>query len=82
VYGNTQNLDSIKFKDETFTGFDNTLCLLTGESSNTFFFAPVLLLLTATVVLTDVYICKLLLDNLKNNGSLSKFVILVNFLGI
>ena len=77
VYGETQNLDSIRFKDETLTEFDNILCHVTGESNYTFFFAPALLLLASAVCFPEGFILASLLSFFKYHESLSLFILLL-----
>jgi hypothetical protein len=44
VSGKTQHLNSIKFRNKMDDGFENRLCLVAGDTSETLFLGPVILL--------------------------------------
>jgi hypothetical protein len=43
ITGSNRDLDKIRFKNEMGDGFENRLCFVTGKSSKTFSFGPILL---------------------------------------
>ena len=52
VFGETQKLNSIQFKNEISTEFENSKCYIAGETTNTYFVGPASLLLEFLSILS------------------------------
>jgi hypothetical protein len=74
VSGKTQHLNSIKFRNKMDDGFENRLCFVAGDTSETLFLGPILLL-TALIFIPTIAI-GLLHDYLYYTYNLSNFKLL------